>query len=220
MATLKQQRGGLVLGLVIGVVIGLAAALAVAVYVTKVPVPFMNKGQNRSADQDAAEARKNKDWDPNAPLYGKNPVRPAPAASGVVGSAPEVPASGPRLAASAPRPAASAPAAAKTETKPAVTADPLGDLARAKAAGAAAGTADPFIYFIQAGAYRTAEDAEAQRAKLSLIGLEAKVTEREQSGRTVYRVRIGPFEKKEEADKQKERLESNGVEAALVRQQR
>jgi cell division protein FtsN len=80
--------------------------------------------------------------------------------------------------------------------------------------------ADPFLYFIQAGAFRTPEDAEAQRAKLSLIGLEAKVTEREQSGRTVYRVRIGPFDRKEEADKQKERLEAGGVETALVRQQR
>jgi cell division protein FtsN len=210
---MKQQRGGLVLGLIIGVVIGLAAALAVAVYVTKVPVPFMNKGQNRTADQDAAEAKKNKDWDPNAPLYGKNPVRPAPAASGAVSGTPEAAAP----AASAPRAGASAPATAKPEVKPAVTGDPLGDLAKAKSAGS---TADPFIYFIQAGAYRTPEDAEAQRAKLSLIGLEAKVTEREQSGRTVYRVRVGPFEKKEEADKQKERLESNGVETALVRQQR
>ena len=120
-------------------------------------------------------------------------------------------------AASAPRAGASGPGTAKQEVKPAVTGDPLGDLAKAKSAGS---TADPFIYFIQAGAYRTPEDAEAQRAKLSLIGLEAKVTEREQSGRTVYRVRVGPFEKKEEADKQKERLESNGVETALVRQQR
>jgi len=215
MATMKLQRGNLILGLIIGVVIGLAAALAVAVYVTKVPVPFMNKGQNRTADQDAAEARKNKDWDPNAPLYGKNPARPAPAASGAV-TAPPV------AAASAPKGAASAPKAA--ENKPAVTGgDPLGDLARAKAAAApapAAAGADPFLYFIQAGAFRTSEDAEAQRAKLSLIGLEAKVTEREQSGRTVYRVRIGPFERKEEADKQKERLEAGGVEAALVRQQR
>jgi cell division protein FtsN len=84
----------------------------------------------------------------------------------------------------------------------------------------AAAGADPFLYFIQAGAFRTPEDAEAQRAKLSLIGLEAKVTEREQSGRTVYRVRIGPFDRKEEADKQKERLEAGGVETALVRQQR
>ena len=210
---MKLQRGNLVLGLIIGVVVGLGAALAVAVYVTKVPVPFMNKGQNRTADQDAAEARKNKDWDPNAPLYGKNPVRPSPAASGPVTSPP---------VASAPKSAASAPRSA--EVKPAVTGgDPLGDLARAKAAGSttpAAAGADPFLYFIQAGAFRTPEDAEAQRAKLSLIGLEAKVTEREQSGRTVYRVRIGPFERKEEADKQKERLEAGGVETALVRQQR
>ena len=49
------------MGLIIGVVFGLAAALAVAVYVTKVPVPFVNKGQTRSADQDAAEAKKNKE---------------------------------------------------------------------------------------------------------------------------------------------------------------
>ena len=101
---MKLQRGNLVLGLIIGVVIGLAAALAVAVYVTKVPVPFMNKGQNRTADQDAAEARKNKDWDPNAPLYGKNPVRPAPAASGAVSEGPAAAASAPRAGASAPRP--------------------------------------------------------------------------------------------------------------------
>ena len=111
--------------------IGLAAALAVAVYVTKVPVPFMNKGQNRTADQDAAEAKKNKDWDPNAPLYGKNPVRPAPAASGAVSGTPEAAAP----AASAPRAGASAPATAKQEVKPAVTGDPLGDLAKAKSAG-------------------------------------------------------------------------------------
>jgi cell division protein FtsN len=74
---MKHQRGGTLLGFIIGVVVGLAAALAVAVYVTKVPVPFMNKGQSRSAEQDAAEAKKNKDWDPNAPLYGKNPAKAA-----------------------------------------------------------------------------------------------------------------------------------------------
>ena len=41
---------------VIGIVLGLAAALAVAVYVTKVPVPFVNKVPQRTAEQDAAEA--------------------------------------------------------------------------------------------------------------------------------------------------------------------
>ena len=95
--------------------------------------------------------------------------------------------------------------------------DPLGDLALARSAAAAS---DPFIYFVQAGAFRTAEDAEGQRAKLSLMGIEAKVTEREQSGRQVFRVRLGPFEKKEDADRQKEKLEASGVDTALVRVQR
>jgi cell division protein FtsN len=73
------------------------------------------------------------------------------------------------------------------------------------------------IYFVQAGAFRTAEDAEAQRVKLSLAGVEAKTSEREQSGRNVFRVRVGPIDSKEEADKIKERLEASGFETALVR---
>jgi cell division protein FtsN len=108
-------------------------------------------------------------------------------------------------------------ASSKVELKPAVTADPLGDLAKARSAGT---SAEPFMYFVQVGAFRTVEDAETQRAKLSLSGVEAKVSEREQSGRAVFRVRVGPFDKKEDADKTKERLDANGLEAALVRVQR
>jgi cell division protein FtsN len=221
---MKQQRGGLVLGLIIGVVIGLGGRTgrgrlcdqgAGAVH-EQGPEPHRRPGRGRSP-------KKNKDWDPNAPLYGKNPVRPAPAASGAVSGTPEAAAP----AASAPRAGASASQrTAKQEVKPAVTGDPLGDLAKAKSAGSTAATAvaggatEPFLYFIQAGAYRTPEDAEAQRAKLSLIGLEAKVTEREQSGRTVYRVRVGPFEKQGRSRQAEGAAGANGVETALVRQQR
>ena len=63
---MKAQRGGFVVGLVVGLLIGLALALGVALYVTKVPVPFINKVPQRTADQDAAEAERNKNWDPNA----------------------------------------------------------------------------------------------------------------------------------------------------------
>ena len=38
----KQQTGGTIVGFIVGVIVGLGAALAVAVYVTKVPVPFLN----------------------------------------------------------------------------------------------------------------------------------------------------------------------------------
>jgi cell division protein FtsN len=209
----SPQRGGTLLGLIIGALIGLAAALAVAVYITKVPVPFMNKGQSRSPDHDAAEAKKNQNWNPNAPLYGKNPAKPA-AAPAVTDVTPQPPVAAQKPVADPAKPA-----------KPA--ADPIGDLAKAKMsapaatpAPAAAAGADPFSYFVQVGAFRTPEDAEQQRAKISLMGLEARVTEREQSGRTVFRVRLGPFDKKEDAEKAKERLDSSGVETALVRVQR
>jgi cell division protein FtsN len=210
---MRHQRGGTFLGLIIGLVIGLGVALAVAVYVTKVPVPFVNKGQSRSTEQDAEEAKKNKDWDPNAPLYGKNPARPVAPAASVPGAA--TPAA---EAASAPAKGATTTATdPKSEPKAAVSADPLGDLAKARASAA---TADPFTYFVQVGAYRTTEDAESQRAKLSLAGVEARVSEREQSGRTVYRVRVGPLDKREDADRAKEKLEGLGMEAVLVRVQR
>jgi cell division protein FtsN len=195
---MKHQRGGTLLGLIIGVVVGLTVALLVALYVTKTPVPFLNKGAVRTPEQDAAEEKRNKDWDPNAPLYGKS--RP-----------PAPPASAPKTTAkAAPAPAPAVRQPAKPDSKP--SADPLGDLARAKA-----GAGDPFIYFVQVGAFSKPEDAEAQRAKLSLTGVEAKVQEREQSGRQVFRVRVGPFDRKDEAEKTKARLEAGGHETALVR---
>src|SRR3954468_9151459 len=115
---MKFQRGGFVMGLIIGLMIGLAVALGVALYVTKVPVPFVNKVPQRTAEQDAAETEKNRNWDPNSPLYGKNPARPnmAPPSprggTAAAGTAPPVavvpPAAPASAVAAAQRPAASA----------------------------------------------------------------------------------------------------------------
>ena len=212
----NKQTGGTLIGFIVGVIVGLGAALAVAVYVTKVPVPFLNKGNGRGVDMDAAETQKNKNWDPNSPLYGKNPARSA-APPAVAASAPTPAAPDARAVASAPapKPAASKPEA-KAETKPG--ADPLGDLAVAKAA--AKGNLDPFDYFVQAGAFRTQADADAQRAKLAMLGWEARVSEREQNGRAVFRVRVGPFTKRDDAEQLKEKLDGAGLESALVRVQR
>lgn len=214
----KKQLGGTIIGFIVGVIFGLGAALAVAVYVTKVPVPFLNKGGARGTEQDAAEAQKNKNWDPNSPLYGKNPARPPAAAASAPATAGVAP---------APAPTASAPAvaAAASSAKPAAaakpgSADPLGDLAAAKAATAPGNSADPFDYFVQAGAFRTQADADAQRAKLAMLGWEARVSEREQNGRTVFRVRVGPFTKRDDAAQLKDKLDTTGVESALVRVQR
>ncbi len=207
----KQQRGGTVVGFILGVIVGLGGALAVAVYVTKVPVPFLNKNGTRAPDQDAAEAKRNKDWDPNAPLYGKNPARPVTLAPE---AAPAATPEAPTAAAPAPRAAPGNPEALPP------SADPLGDLARAKAKAASAAGVDPFEYFVQAGAFRTQQDADAQRAKLAMLGWEARVSERETNGRVVFRVRIGPFSKRDDAESLKDKLDGAGVESALVRVQR
>jgi len=216
---MNLQRGGFALGLIVGLLIGLALALVVALYVTKVPVPFVNKVPQRTAEQDAAEAERNKNWDPNAPLAGKTPViKPAaPAASsalppGIATAPPTVQTGKPSVAtdASSAKRDPAAILSGQQPGAPVVTATP-----KSTKTGA-----DPFTYFVQVGAFARAEDAEQQRARVSLMGMTAKVSEREQSGRTMYRVRLGPFDRKEEADAAQEKLAGNGVEAALVRVER
>jgi cell division protein FtsN len=224
--SMKQQRGNTLVGFIIGLLVGLTVALGVAIYVTKVPIPFMSKGQVRSADSDAAEAEKNKDWDPNAPLYGKKGGKSGDKAD-------------------EPKPDA----AVKVDPK---SADPLGDLVKAKSAepktepkpepkakpetkapepkpveaktpepkvAEPLANADPFIYFVQAGAYRSNDEAQAQRAKTAMLGLDAKVSERDQGGRTVYRVRVGPMDKAE-AERVRAKFDAAHIDSAMVRVQR
>ncbi|HEX6703269.1 MAG TPA: SPOR domain-containing protein [Albitalea sp.] len=218
---MKFQRGGFVMGLIVGLMAGLAIALGVALYVTKVPVPFVNKVPQRTAEQDAAEAEKNRNWDPNSPLYGKNPARPGampppPPASAVMPNAPAAAVPPPPDAvATAPKPAASAPRRDPGE----ILADRPGASTTTAAASPRSGP-DPFSYFVQVGAFARPEDAEQQRARLAMLGFAARVTEREQAGRTVYRVRVGPYERKEDADSAKDKLDGSGMESSLVRVQR
>jgi cell division protein FtsN len=74
--------------------------------------------------------------------------------------------------------------------------------------------------FIQAGAYSKAEDAEQQRARLAMLGFSARISEREQGGRAVFRVRVGPYETREETQGPKDRLQAAGIEVSLVRVER
>jgi cell division protein FtsN len=223
-----SQRGGFVMGLVAGLLIGLALALGVALYITKAPVPFLNKVPQRTAEQDSAETERNRTWDPNAPLGGKAQARAAAAASGVVaetaaaasGPQPMAPTGAVRAgvasaeAASAARPPARDPAALLAGSVP-PTAAPAAVPAKSAMPGA-----DPFLYFVQAGAFTRSEDAEQQRARLALLGQTAKITEREQAGRTVYRVRLGPFPARDEADSLQLKLQEQTIEAQIVRVER
>jgi cell division protein FtsN len=213
----KPQRGGFVMGLVAGLLIGLALALGVALYITKAPVPFIDKVPQRTAEQDSAEVERNRSWDPNAPLGGK-PARPAAAASAGGPGASAAATGAPVMAA----PPAAGPASAAA-ARPAPR-DPAAILSGAPTTGAPAAppaaAAAAFDFYIQAGAYTRSEDAEGQRAQLAMLGQQAKISERAQAGRTVYRVRLGPFPSREEADLLQGKLQAQGVESQIVRVER
>ncbi len=210
-----RQRGGTLIGLIVGLLIGLGVALGVALYVGNVPVPFVDKLPQRTADQDAAETERNKNWNPNAPLAGKAGV-PATTAS-----APQNAAS---AADAAPAATGAGGAAASTGQATGATANPNTPTNTPANAPAAARTPDPRPevtgLFIQAGAFSKVEDAEQQRAKLAMLGFSARISERDQGGRLVYRVRVGPYETRDETQGPMDRLQAAGIEVSLVRVER
>ncbi|MFP5405101.1 MAG: SPOR domain-containing protein, partial [Gammaproteobacteria bacterium] len=59
---------------------------------------------------------------------------------------------------------------------------------------------------------------EGMKARLALLGFEARVMSAEVNGQTVYRVRIGPFADQEDANRARSRLADGGIEASVSRQ--
>jgi cell division protein FtsN len=211
-----RQRGGFAMGLIVGLLVGLALALGVALWVTKVPVPFVDKVPQRTAEQDAAEAERNRNWDPNAPLANRQPRPPVAASTPAgAGSAPATAASAPSARDPAAILAGRPPVGAASAVAPAAVPPPASPPTTSAAPGA-----DPFTYFVQAGAYVRVDEAEQQKARLGMLGLEARITEREQAGRTMYRVRVGPYEKRDQAEGVKAQIDGAGIESVLVRVQK
>ena len=102
-------------------------------------------------------------------------------------------------------PAGSPPVAVAPSTAPpAATPDSKGD--------------DRTTYLLQAGAFRSSSEAESMKAKLALIGFEARVLTADVNGQTMYRVRIGPYAQLDAMNRARARLAENGIEASVVRQ--
>jgi len=246
---LSRARGGAMLGLIVGLLIGLAVALAVAIYVAKVPIPFISAPPVHNGSQDAAESQKNNNWNPNAALQTHGPVVSASAASVASSATAPADANATGNATTTQPPAQNPSADTQTATagnntvtpapgravqttpgrKPPSSNDPLGDFAMAHTRDTdntahnanTNATAEPFVYFVQTGAFNAAQDADAQRARLSLQGMEASISPIDQGGdHMVYRVRIGPFQNKAAADQIKSRLASDNIDATLVLVQR
>lgn len=72
-------------------------------------------------------------------------------------------------------------------------------------------------FLLQAGAYRKPEEADSLRARLALMGFDAKVYPIEQGGATWYRVRLGPYGNMDDINRIRKTLAENNVDSQVVR---
>ncbi|MEI2416637.1 SPOR domain-containing protein [Orrella sp. JC864] len=209
----SSQGGSTLYGVLAGLLIGLILAAAVAFYVTKAPMPFVDRATREPAQTTLPDPRQAPD--PNMGLYGRN----APAGT---------PATGPTDSPIAPLPGAGQPqpqpgrddelgaliaSLPKPTSEPAAPAPPKPVPAPAQSSGQSNGS-----YYLQVGAFRVLEDAEALRARILLLGLPVQVQRAEVNGLQVNRVRVGPYARLDDMNRTRARLGEEKIESTVVRQ--
>ena len=197
--TTRREGNPLVTGILVGMIIGVAMSSGLAWYILKSPSPFVNTEPTEAA---------------------KHPKTVAP-----VAAVPAAPAAAPA--------AQSAPMAASGvgEEKPRfefykVLTDKqeatVGESGKAaeKAQPGQGKPAGKETYYLQAGSFSNADDAEKVKAKLTLMDMDVSVqTVTLQDKGVWHRVRVGPFQSAEEMNKVRSELKQNGVDATPMRGQ-
>ena len=73
-------------------------------------------------------------------------------------------------------------------------------------------------YFLQAGSFQKAEDADNLKAKLAMIGIEATVQAADLPGKGLWhRVRVGPFSSVDGMNEVRASLQQNGVQSSIIK---
>ncbi len=224
MATKRKPTKGrsvTLYGVVLGLILGLAAAVGVALFVTQVPMPFSDKASRNAPTVLLPDVRDAPD--PNMALRGR--TEGAVPGTGVTPSVVPPPGTAAppaeeadnlgnliaRLGQQQKQPPA-APAQGQVAT-PRQVATPSPPTAAAPPANS-----KQSVYYLQAGAFRGTDDAEAMKARLILLGFSAQVEAANVNGTTLHRVRVGPFNGLDEMNKARSRLGGEKIETSVVRQ--
>ena len=206
----------MLLGMIIGLLLGILISLAVALWLNRLSNPFMEKAR------------------PVEPLSRVQPPAPTPVPEALRGAE--------RNGSTAERaPTATTPPAPPAEKAAANRPRfefyqilPGEKNAEKEAKAAAKAPAPPIVvkpgsspaspkphsgdtYWLQAGAFSDQKEADNQKARIALTGLEATVRPVEVEGRrTLYRVRLGPYQSLDDANRMKSALAQNGVPATII----
>lgn len=192
-----KSGGNTLVGLFVGLVIGVLGAAAVVWYIYKTPAPFSNKGQPPAPPAAAAQ-----NGAPPMTLPGK-PGDPIPQGGDkprfdfykiLPGNAEAIP-----------------------DPKPAdgKAADSKGKNEKNEKNDKDVALSEPV--FLQTGSFQNAADADNQKAKLAMMGVEASVQQVMLQDKVWYRVRLGPFKKTTEVNSTRAELGKQGIEANVVK---
>lgn len=202
---LKRPGGNTLLGLFIGVVIGVLVTASVVWTINKMPIPFSAKGLQSTAQTDVAKPQR--PGEPGrvtvpAPLPGK-PGDPALQNGDkprfdfykiLPGSADAIP-DPTTVSSAAEKPAESTKAKAEKEKDGGIK----------------------NVLYLQTGSFPKPDDADNQKAKLALMGMEATVQQVMLQDRVWYRVRLGPFSKIDDVNRARSELAKQGIETNVVK---
>jgi cell division protein FtsN len=184
----RGRAGALALGVFIGLALGLVTALGIAFYLNRAASPFTTR------DKPA----------PSAPATTKGTQATPPASAG----------SDPAKAAGSDKPRFDFYTILPGVEQPASEQDLRKRNAEAKDKSGEVRER----FFLQAGAFQNAQDADNLKARLALMGLEAIIQTANLGDKGIWhRVRLGPFDDADALARVRGQLASGGIEAASIK---
>lgn len=191
------SKGSTFYGLIAGLLLGLTAAAVVAYLVMHSPMPFEDRASRPLAD---TELSPEASPDPNRGLVPtvQGPGQAQDALGELIATLPADAQSRPPLP-DPPPPPPPPPAPPPASTAP-------------------SGSGAQASYYLQVGAFRVLEDAEALSARMLLLGLPVQIQRAEVNGVLVNRVRVGPYARLDEMNAAREKLATEKITANVVRQ--
>ncbi len=209
----RSARGGssgrnVFTGILIGLLLGIIVALGIALFLNHSPSPFVNRTQQSSEAKKTAEAKKPK---PAEPIENIEPPKTTEK---------------PRFDFYEILPGDKDPARRLTEQHPPAEKKENAPKERAsheekpKPTQPQNNNADVVknAFYLQAGSFKSSNEAGNLKAKLALMGLEATVSNAEiQNVGTMFRVRLGPYKSEDKMNATKNQLAQNGIHAGVVK---
>lgn len=201
----KKSSGPLFLGILIGYALGLISAIAIWMYISESPSPFLApaKTSNQTVLEPIKAPSEKTEEEMIAAADAKNKFDFYDILPGVDEPAFE---QEPIPVAQAPAPVLPAPIS--PPISPTIT--PLPEKP--------AESVQMEHYFLQAGSFRSTNDAENQKARLALLGVVADIQSADLADKGVwYRVRVGPFIRMNKVEEVRASLQLNGIDTHFIK---